>query len=299
MNPNNSTLKNKLRNYSILAGSALTAVSTANGQIRHTNVNDVIVETTSTYNLDLNGDGTTDFIFHLHSSVRGGEKFKEAALSFATFPNSIESIAGSTPSPGTGLPGKILKPYVYVSGQAVSSKNKLVNGKDVAFMVSGHSTFWYPSLGGFSTNKGNTYGNWDGTKGFLALRVKAGGNDYYGWARIYLSNKTDTLKIFDYAYQATAGMSILAGDTGTATGISTHQLQNVSVYSSGRNVFVKYPNARDGMAIVVTDMLGKEVRAIQTTNELYEMTLANAAAGVYTVTVKSKEAEMTKKISIQ
>jgi hypothetical protein len=184
------------------------------------------------------------------------------------------------------------QPNPYSTGAKIGASNKWFGYQ--ALEASAGANYVRPFI---AENIGGE-GKWGGLTGkFLAVRLTSGGHYYYGWVRLSIATNETKITIVDDAYQSSPDSSINAGET--TTGISTHSLQNISVYSSGKNVFVKYPGASDGISIIVRDMIGKEVKAIQTTNELYEMNLTNAASGIYTVSVRSKEAEITKKVSIQ
>jgi hypothetical protein len=289
----NSTLKNKLRNYSILAGSALAAATTADGQIVYHDItpDKVIIKAKDSLLLDLNGDGKIDFNFQKEKQSGG------TSIAFMGFDALNASIAGSLLSAASG--NHIGRPYAISSGQKIGATGSWFNFSNVKTAGAG-TRYYRPYLAAYL--KPNDYGNWGtgDTLKFVGLRIKSGSDFNYGWARCTVAPGGKSMIIYDYAYQSTLDTAIIAGDTGgVAAGISYHQLQNVSVYSSGKNVFVKYPNAREGMTIIVTDLSGREVRTIQTTTELYEMNLSDASSGIYTITVRSKNAEMTKKVSIQ
>lgn len=297
MKKRNSAFRNKLRNYSILAGSALATAGTADGQIIYHNLNpDVVLNTNGeSLKLDLNGNGEPDFTLQVYQSA-----FNEAEIapSYATSGNSYNAIGGSVKKVGLN---KFAFPQAYVSGRKIGPE---INWFNLSAIVNTSSKFFNPAMayvkGTFQT------GNWVGASNkFLALKVVVRSSNqtdslaYYGWARCSVSSDAKTLTVYDYAYQSISDSAIIAGDTGSVTRITDHSLQNVSVFSSGKNIYVKYPGAHEMLTIVVRDMTGKEIRAAETANDMYELNLAGAAAGVYTVTVRNQNAEVTKKVSIQ
>jgi hypothetical protein len=294
MKRKNSTLKNKLRNYSLLSGSLL-AAGAANGQIIYHAVNPNIVLDTNgaTYNLDLNGDGDTDFVF---KEIVGTDNIKAAVL----FHNQSASMAGSVVKTSGKRYGY---PFVFSEGNKIGASAVWFNNSAIK-----HGAHYYPPvLAGSYANGGVIYGNWKSgeTGEYLGLRIKIINVDtvsYYGWARCSVTKGGKSITISGYAFQSIPDSSINAGDTDVImpAGIKNQTLKNLNVYSSGKNVFVKYPGvANDGMTIIVRDLLGREIVAKQTNNELYELYLQNAASGIYTVTVQSKGSEITKKVSIQ
>jgi hypothetical protein len=195
------------------------------------------------------------------------------------------SIAGSVKFSFYGFAGY---PYAYSSGKNIGPAGLWFSKKSVR----GNAVLAEQDVN-------NEIGKWNGLANeYLALRIKTGASYNYGWVRCSVTKGGGSITISGYAYETIADSSIIAGDSGTFTEVPSNQLQNVFVYSSGKNVYVKYPGAHDGITIDVRDMLGKEVKTIQTTNDLYKMNLANATSGIYIVTVRSKEAEITKKVSI-
>lgn len=295
MQHKNSTLGKKLRNYSILAGSALAAAGTAQAQIVYHSLNVVlhpIGGMNGSYAIDLNGDGTKDFdIGWNHHSISGNSAYVDFGQSTGTHIWNRNAAVGGSITTGGNLLGL---PHPYSSGVKIGTGIKWFGYQSLE--ASAGANYRKPLLAQNSF-RGNA-GEWNGvTNKFMAMRLKSGGHYYYGWLRMTIGQNGIPITLVDDAYQSSPDSSILSGEG--VTGISSHALENVSVYSSGKNVFVKYPGATEGITIRVTDMLGKEVRTVQTTNELYEMNLENSAQGIYTVTVKNGQAETSKKISIQ
>jgi hypothetical protein len=292
MDKQKSTLESKLRNYSLLTGGLLAAAGSANAQVIHHTLNPSVVLDTNNafYKLDLNGDGTADFYFAEFQSKKYG--FAGLGLS------KNNSIVGSIRSLSTFKRGY---PSVLSTGNKIGTSNQWFKLSELKEM---NGKYYYPEL---ASSFGSTlvlhHGKWDGgeTGKFVGLKVTAAGKSYYGWARITIpALSARSITIIDYAYESTPGASINAGDTSGVAGVQITELQNASVYASGKNVFVKYADAAiSGMNIEVRDIQGKEIFSTQTNNESYELNLNNEAAGTYIVTVRSGNAQEAKKIVIQ
>jgi hypothetical protein len=298
MQPKSFTLQNKLRNYSLLAGSALAAAGTANAQIIYQPVNIVlhpIAGMHATHAIDLNGDGTPDFdIGWNHGTPSGQSAYVDFGKSTGTHPwNRNAAVAGTVTGGGmVGLPNP------YSSNQKIGSGNKWFGYQQLEASVGANYNKPLLAQNTFRNDDNKNGGKWSELNDkYMALRLKSSGHYYYGWLRLSVGQNGNPITIVDYAYQSTPDSSIMTGQT--STGVSIHPLRNVTVYSSDKNMFVRYPGAQNGITITVNDMLGKEVKTVYTTNGFYEMNLADAADGIYTVSVRSKEAEFTKKISIQ
>jgi len=141
-----------------------------------------------TYNLDLNGDGVTDFT--ITSEISGN-----------CTPHSIESGALSeTPASGNGtMIGPLAKGDEIGPNQAFSGGTL-----DLVFFF----TTWHPEVCKF-TWSGTWYSYHKATTGYLGLSFQLNGETYYGWAQLTVKGITATLT--GYAYETIPGKAITAG----------------------------------------------------------------------------------------
>jgi hypothetical protein len=141
-----------------------------------------IVINEGTYNLDLNGDGVTDFAI-------------VSQLEFVFPPRCPGRSLYEQPASENGaIVGPLKKGNEIGPHQAFSE-----NIGTLAFEegLQGHCMFkgpWAPAA-----------------TGYLGLSFTAGGNTYYGWALLEVEDTSATLT--GYAYEATPGMPIEAGQT--------------------------------------------------------------------------------------
>lgn len=297
MNRQNLTLRRKLRNYSVLAASAMAAAGTVNAQIVYHPVN-VVLTGGGSFAIDLNGDGTNDFDVNQNSAgAKADAKIDFGSSTNTSFPHDrFAAIAGNIMRSGASNSFIFGLPYAYSSGRKIGASNKWFDYANIISSAGGGYRTPVLASNAFRGSKGN----WSEVpKKYVALRLSGGEQIHFGWLRLSVGAHGDSVTIYGYAFQSSPDSSIIAGEGFIPTGISDHQLQNVSVYSSGKNIFIKYPGAPDGITITVRDLLGREMQTIQTTDELYEMNLDNAVSGIYAVTVKSGQAEITKKVSIR
>jgi len=81
---------------------------------------------------------------------------------------------------------------------------------------SGTSTNWssssFATLFQFGANKAPEFGE----NKFLAMKSQVGPDSYYGWMRVTWNPTSGDFQIHEAAYENTANVSILAGDTGAA-----------------------------------------------------------------------------------
>lgn len=212
MHSNNPTFRNKLRNYSILAGSALAAVSTADGQIVHHDISPNVILNTpgETYNLDLNGDGTADVQFFQSHSFHYTNKNGFFLKNNASFAGTIRLFhsGGSTVFP-LGFPSVINAGSKIGSDRSWGSYSALKSGTFEDNCI----------LAGSSYSGIYRIGDWriGETDKFIGLRIKSGSGYNYGWMRCTEAPGAKSITLIDYAYQTTPNMPIIAGDTGCST----------------------------------------------------------------------------------
>ena len=291
MSSANSSLRSRLKSYSIIAGSVLSATSAAHAQIIYHTVNaslDVLSGMNHSIGLDLNGDGKNDLdIGYDHHSISNGIVYADFGQSTGTHKwNRNTDFAGEVKASLIGLPNP------YSSGVRIGPSNKWFGYENLEAMsaIGYVRPFLAENIGG--------NGEWDGLTGkFLAVRLASGGHYYYGWVRLSIGSNVSKITIIDAAYQSTPDSAIQTGETTAA--VSNVQLQDLKVYSSGKSIFVKYPQAGGGIAINVVDMLGRKIKSIQTTNQISQINLFNSPQGLYTVEVQSGEGTFTEKVYLE
>lgn len=193
---NKQTLK-KLGSYSAAAIAIIGIQKEAEGQVVYTNIRDTLLNLqNSVIFLDLNNDGVLDFRF----------KAGEATDDFIT--------AGGTGNSMIATTGSESWPALY------PVRLKYLDPID-ANQLWGRQNF---GLIAMETSGGDTH--FDGTygmpiqtaDGYLGVRFKVGANQHYGWVRLDCSDNAKWLVIKDFAYNATPGVPINAGQTGEGCG---------------------------------------------------------------------------------
>jgi hypothetical protein len=181
------------------AGIGLGIAHPANAEIVYTPTNVVIgYSGFPFYDLDVNGDGTTDFFLRTH------------------FRESIDSSGGTQrllakPAKGNGVVGYARMATPLTSGVQIQSQLRfggIVMASDFGFAG---STF--------------ARGKWvNVTNRYLGLKFTIDGETHYGWARVTVQVIKDnglSATLTGYAYETVANMPIVAGQTsGTETGVN-------------------------------------------------------------------------------
>jgi HYDIN/CFA65/VesB-like, Ig-like domain len=188
----NHSIHRHVETFAIAIVSILALVSSAQAEIVY-HPTDIAING-GAYNLDLNGDGVTDFTI----AVGGGGCPPSAGVS-------------ETPASGNGaLAGPLTR-------GAEIGPNQSFDGAEVLLAGVGLKKVWW----GYQP----CYFGWGGgpdpgaKTGYLGLSLQLNGQTYYGWARLQVkwsASKTGTsasAKLLGYAYEDTPGRAILAGET--------------------------------------------------------------------------------------
>jgi hypothetical protein len=176
--------KEKIKIYSALAGGlVLVNTNEAEAQVVYTNVNpDAVVNaTTSTYNLDLNNDGTVDF--QLRRTAGYYTYFRVTSTNYS-------NKAKNATTGATWMVGK-LNLNDTISSTNVFNSTSLEWGKN--------------SISG--------YGPWFGgaTDKYIGVKFQISSVTYYGWIRVDVAADLSNMTIKDFAYESSPGALIKAG----------------------------------------------------------------------------------------
>jgi hypothetical protein len=201
---------NRFAIATIVVGIGLLAVAwPAEAQIVYTPTN-ITIGLNSSYNLDLNNDGVTDFII----STSQSKGFCAPYLS-----HSVTNTLAETPVSGNGAAGS--SPTNLEKGDQIGPSQTFYGG--MGTMAWFNSCFVQGVVGSYSFD-GTGGDNWMGyescgdyclipigLKGYLGLTFQIDGETHYGWALVSVSNKVLQIRLKGYAYETIANMPINAG----------------------------------------------------------------------------------------
>ncbi len=181
----------------------------AYSQIVYTNVNPdtTVINNNAVYNLDLNNDGIIDFRFRKESYYMCPYTIGFFGTTYTDI--EIDALNGNEVSnDSNNYPKKINYNNVIKSASTnwMSSASQLLAKKSNKVSKGRFQCYTlYPT----------TYnGNWNAANDkYVGLRLIIGGNKYYGWVRLNVSNGGTSVTIKDYAYDSTPNHSIHAGAT--------------------------------------------------------------------------------------
>jgi len=279
---NNSTRKEKLRNYSIVAGSVAAAATGANAQVMYTDVNpDATVGLGQTYNLDLNAT-TVDFVIAV-STISQSFITGTGAGMVTGASNGIVGIASS----GSGFSLNLIDTLTF--GTTIDNTN--------TYVIGGSTSSAPPALLAANTNLFD-FGSWLGANNMYAgLKFMIGSNTHYGWVRMSVDANVTQVTIKDYAYEATAGEGILAGDNNTS--VETNLRDEVDMFiSNGQLVVSPFNNTLTNGMVTVTNLQGQVV-ATFAVNGRTSFDMSAFAAGMYVISATFDQGVAVEKLFVR
>lgn len=289
----NAELKDKLRKYSGLAGSVAVS-SIATSQIVYTDINpDAYLHNhNDSMQLDLNNDLIMDYTFKQWDTIirYTGTSYTSSFRAWAPLVTPLNSNSVVVDSSYSSSP------------KLFSSSQAFAQGP----WSGGSSTSSYPMFFGYfikSYSGTQTYtssaGNWN-NKGlrFIGLRVQAGSNTYYGWARVSVEKDYKSITIHDYAYNSVPGDTLL---TGQKHPLSVEQLskKEVGIDSDGSKLYLTgdlteakiKAYGTNGQLVLNTTFTGNAKRE--------EFDLKDLETGIYVVQVTEGQHTWKEKIFVK
>jgi len=288
-------LTKKLASYSVLATAVLAIDNTVDAQIVYTKVNDTICPNNS-YNLDLNGDGITDFNIVAYSGTA------RACITYGWNRSVRFSPEGS--GGGLAVDRKTLEPIVFNSQQPIDHHYPL--SSEIRGTLINRDDVYGQGFGGIS--QGGPFDTTDHNK-FVGLWIKLNKSFYYGWARITILNHPGNHNfngycavLTDYAFNTQPNTPILAGEENANENNNLTVFPN-PVYNGSQLDISCYLNYEEPVSISLYNILGKQVNSItiqQSTLALntFKMPINNLPAGIYMVKIYCNEFTATKEIVI-
>ena len=210
-----NTLESRLKKYTALAGGLTVAVA-GTGQVIYTDINpdSVNVGHLDGTLIDFDGDGNTDLTLLTYvGSNTGTFAYGSGVVSYGVDTNAALGVAGTGANSGwmatntsSAAPMNNVTPSAAIGGAGAFR-----TGTGTLGLVQG-ITYGAP-LSAYNTS--NTGGNFlNATDAYIGVKFDIAGAAHYGWVRVDLSADGSMLTVKDYAYEATAGTAINAGDVG-------------------------------------------------------------------------------------
>ena len=267
-----------------MAGSILAVAGNADAQVIYKDIEpDVTLnESGLVYMIDLDGNSANDFTLGLsHSTSAGGNSVNRI---FAKPYNG--SIGGSHS-------GIYHFPYALEAGEMIDNnipwQNAASQTMGKGILLPGSSSLY------------SVFGKWYGVEDrYIPLRFKIGTNKFYGWARLDVSGLVNSITIKDIAYNPTANEGLFAGQ-GDPTAIQDVQsVHPVKIFAYDGVVHATVMcQPLDNASLIMTNMMGQQVKSVKLTNASTQVDVADLAYGIYAVTVINGGEVYTQKVAIR
>ncbi|GLB51494.1 hypothetical protein NBRC110019_05330 [Neptunitalea chrysea] len=260
------SLTKKMLRYGALT-TVIGGAAEANGQIVYTDINPDEGGAGLYYMLDIDNDGSTEFYIENSSTILYG--IIPVNYLVGSVYNDV-SILGdtyyiSTASTSAGYP------FALNQGAIISAGNSNWNDKYQMFNLN--------SCGGSVLGVGGNADEWCGvTDKYIGLKFKIGSDTHYGWARMDVTNPSSWL-IKDYAYNATPGASLEAGQT--VLGVQENFVSTVTIV--GLNKTIALYNLPEETSYNVISVTGQSVLKGTIKGETYVIDNLSLNTGVYIV----------------
>jgi hypothetical protein len=211
--PNEKSLNSRLAAYAATSGALLAIGSIASGQVHYSGVQNILVNVpTDPYELDIDVNGTNDFLFGIALNSTFWNTYTSYNSAFVRQAGTISYINSWMGGPTNN-----------VSDLAAGDE---IAGAIGSWRSSGNT--W--NLG--SNYNGAHYGGpfpGQGNK-FLGVRFYAGAEMHYGWVRLNIPTLVNQITIVDWAYQETANARLFTGDfEGPVGALATNVLARTNI----------------------------------------------------------------------
>jgi hypothetical protein len=133
---------------------------------------------------------------------------------------------------------------------------------------------------------------------FLGVKFTVGTSTHYGWLRLDMSTNADSITIKDFAYQATPNTAILAGDTGTAVGLSKQELNNKLDYFAANGKIKINSELTSNSVLSIYDLSGKLFQSEMIGNQ-NEVGIQGNLEGIYIVEIRNSTGVTRKKLWLE
>jgi hypothetical protein len=164
------------------------------------------------YGLDLNHDGTVDFLIQQRGAGGGSGTAAESLLVKEAFGNAVDGYRIFASALNKGAP--------IGQRQHFTSDTRGSFGEVMAAAGCSHSTECWSAGGWLNVNNR-----------FLGLKFQIGGKTHYGWARLNVAvqnKRAITATLTGYAYETIADKEIRAGETANEADALTSQPESTS-----------------------------------------------------------------------
>jgi hypothetical protein len=209
----------RLSGYAATAGVMIALAPSASAQVVWSEIQDETINLNSSFYLDLNYDGNTDFNFRLIGSKYSTSSWTNGSSTWYYSGRMYGSAYIINPNSYSSRNSWIAsywsyRPYALSAGYSINSYasywNHNSNTNVYGRLASGNARYSRASFGSTSTYSTSLSGPFRFSDRFIGVRFNIDGESHYGWVRAQLINPNN-LTIKDWAYQTQPYTGIIAG----------------------------------------------------------------------------------------
>ena len=256
----------------------------ANAQIIYTDANPDVTTSQGTYNLDLNNDGTNDFVITHSSTTTFCPPMYGPNLSIRVTPLGTNQV-------------------VCISGTSATKMalNATINDTVLTWNNSANLLMAARVLNNACI--GITNGQWINTAdGYLGLKLISGSNIYYGWVRLNANGFVTSFTIKDYAYNSIPNQTILAGQT-VATGIIENSFAssiNLFPNPATTNLTITLASSSKKVDVSIIDITGKIIyKTTARETQKIDVNTEDFKEGIYIMQIQTAGFIVTKRLIVR
>lgn len=292
------TLDSKLKKYTALAGGLTMIAGAAQGQVYYTDINPDMAITghQQGVGIDFNGDMNVDITLATIDTVTTGVyTYGSTPIPYTmTYRGAVGLTPGAGSNEGWMASATSGAPLANVTaGAAIGGAGTFGSGQGAIGNVISYylGAPYNMSVGPYSS------GMVGATDAYLGIKFDIAGAAHYGWVRVDLDATAQTLTVKDYAYDATAGTAINAGDMGN---VGIAELENfATIVNTNDKVVISLNGANNEVEAIITNVSGQQVYAKGMNSRKEEIALDEFASGIYLVSVRSDKGIVTKRVYVK
>ncbi len=308
--------RHNLKAYSLMAGSFLLLKSNLNAEIIYVNIEpDIILDSDTDINLDIDMDGTSDFHFAMDTGFRavwGGyyDSYTFSSMAWSIFSMRAGGIGGNSivaQSETITSKGNVYNFYGVVpmnSWDVVNYKAEFNNDLSPVHVALKQrqvtASSYYPLSDWFYPGMIDpwNYNILHGEDRFAGIRFTDDDNClHYGWIRCAVADSNEQYIIKDFAYETFCDWAIYAADTaGGHPPLNINDQPLANIYATHSSIFIELPQFTKNSSVQISDLSGREIYSAPIKEQQTKIEIKNG--GVYLISVKQEDQIFKKKVLI-
>src|SRR5690554_810997 len=293
-------LGKRLKQYSALAATVVAA--DASGQVVYTNLTNVVLTNDGDFfDIDLNSDGNAEVRIKIAKSSFFSS-YSSASVSYNVNSIYVQPMRNSVEIASTQSSFSIYSALdtipVVKAFPFNTVLNNTLNWQNDTILAGGYLNLFY-NIGYSSMTISASPGQFPGAGDkYMAIKFDLNNNTHYGWVRLDVAAKSNSVTIKDFAYESQANTPISAGNTGVPVGLSKSIFSQAKIYAVGNQIKIE-GNIPAKTEVRLYDIQGKLINSeyIQSGSKTLQAQIT--AKGIYIVELRNGKTAFRKKLWLE